>query len=212
MWSETLQLTLAQDSDPAAVEYHLRESLQALPGLLHLGFGANLPGSWGAADCTLDLAFSESAPTDLDDILGRVPGLAGVQRVRYQRIGGGLRKPTMASGIWRTLLLRVRPQATTQQRAALEQDLLRMPAYMPGIRNWQLSRVQSPGRWTHVWQQEFARVDDLLGEYLSHPYHWAWVDRWFDPDCPDWTVDAIAHVFCPFQASLLGRVAPFTDN
>lgn len=207
MRNETVQLTLRQGADAVAVEHQLRESLQALPGLQHLGFGLNLPGSWGAADCTLDLLWDESAPASLDLLLGQIPGLAGVQRVTYQRIGGGRREPAIRSGIWRTLLLRVRPQATAQQRASLEQDLLRMPAYMPGIRNWQLSRVSSPGAWTHVWQQEFVRVEDLLGEYLSHPYHWAWVDRWFDPDCPDWAVDAIAHAFCPFQASLLGRGA-----
>lgn len=212
MWTETLQLKLLHGANPAEVEGSLRERLQSLPGLLHLGFGQNLPGSWGAADCTLDLLFAESPPAWLDDRLAQVPGLAGVQRIAYQRVGGGLREPAMTHGIWRTLLLRVRPQATAHQRAALEQDLLRMPAYMPGIRNWQLSRVSSPGEWTHVWQQEFTRVEDLLGEYLSHPYHWAWVDRWFDPDCPDWTVDAIAHAFCPFQASLLGRLATHTEN
>ena len=211
MWSETLQLTLSADSDPSVLDSLLRERLQALPDLLYLGFGQNLPGSWGAADCTLDLLFAESPPVALDDILSHLPGIAGFQRIPYQRIGGGLREPALTGGAWRTLLLRVRPQAM-EQRAALEQDLRRMPGYMPGIRNWQLSRVTSPSPWTHVWQQEFARVEDLLGEYLSHPYHWAWVDRWFDPDCPDWAVDAIAHAFCPFQQSLLARAAEFSES
>ncbi|BAU72847.1 Dabb family protein [Metapseudomonas furukawaii] len=212
MWSETLQLDLAGDVDERAVEAQLREALQAGAGLLHLAFGRNLPGSWGAADCTLDLLFADAPPAHLDDLLNRLEGVASIRRLRYQRIGGGVREPGLAGGIWRTLLLRVRPQASAEQIRALEQDLLRMPAYMPGIRNWQLSRVPAPGPWTHVWQQEFARVDDLLGEYLAHPYHWAWVDRWFDPDCPDWTVDAIAHAFCPFASSLLGRAAPHSHH
>ncbi|MCQ4438476.1 hypothetical protein NO135_26060, partial [Clostridioides difficile] len=68
---------------------------------------------------------------------------------------------------------------------------------MPGIRNWRLSRIETPGAWTHVWQQEFAYVGDLLGEYLMHPYHWGWVDRRFDAESPAWPVDAISHAFCP---------------
>ncbi|MDE3736973.1 Dabb family protein [Pseudomonas resinovorans] len=212
MSRESLQLNLSGGVDPVEFEVRLRERLQALPGLLHFGFGRNLPGSWGAADCTLDLLFADAAPANLDDLLGQLPGIASIERVAYRRIGGGLREPGLAGGIWRTLLLRVRPQATVEQRAALEQDLLRMPDYIGGIRNWQLARVSTPGHWTHVWQQEFACVDDLLGEYLIHPYHWAWVDRSFDPDCPDWSVDAIAHAFCPLQTSLLGRAASNPDN
>ena len=86
MWSETLQLTLSADSDPSVLDSLLRERLQALPDLLYLGFGQNLPGSWGAADCTLDLLFAESPPVALDDILSHLPGIAGFQRIPYQRI------------------------------------------------------------------------------------------------------------------------------
>ena len=24
-----------------------------------------------------------------------------------------------------------------------------------------------------------------MGAYLMHPIHWARVDRWFDPECPE---------------------------
>ncbi|BBT15309.1 hypothetical protein WP8S17C03_13580 [Metapseudomonas otitidis] len=212
MSSESLQLNLSDGTDPALFELRLRECLRDMPGLLHLSFGRNLPGSWGAADCTLDLLFAGAAPANLDALLGRLPGIAHFERLPYQRIGGGLREPGLEGGIWRTLLLRVRQQATVAQREALERDLLRMPDYILGIRNWQLARVSTPGRWTHVWQQEFTCADDLLGEYLAHPYHWAWVDRWFDPDCPDWAVDAIAHAYCPQQTSLLGRAALYPDH
>ncbi|MGH8354181.1 MAG: Dabb family protein [Pseudomonas sp.] len=214
MWHETAQLDLAPDAAPGALEEALRQRARSLPGLRHLSLGRNLEGSWGAGDYTLDLSFASAAAQAAGAAsLAQLPGVARLDRLAYRRLGGGQRAPGLKDGIWRTLLLRVRPQAGPARVAALEQDLLRMPAYMPGIGNWQLSRVVSDSPWTHVWQQEFARVEDLLGEYLTHPFHWGWVDRWFDPEFPEWTVEAIAHAFCPLAASILTQpLALPTDN
>lgn len=139
--------------------------------------------------------------------MARLPGIERIDGARCRAIGGGLREPALREGVWRTLMLRTPPQAGTVRIAALERELLQMPAFMPGIRNWRLSRIEPPGAWTHVWQQEFAHVGDLLGEYLMHPYHWGWVDRRFDAESPDWTVDAISHAFCPLASSLLADTA-----
>ncbi|MBN3821463.1 Dabb family protein, partial [Paraburkholderia sp. Se-20369] len=168
----------------------------------------NLAGSWGAGDYTLDLLADDSShePESAAADFARLPGIARIDAATCHAIGGGAREPGLRDGVWRTLMLRTRAQATGAQVAALERELLRMPACMPGIRNWRLSRVASPGAWTHVWQQEFARLDDLLGEYLLHPFHWGWVDRRFDAEHPDWTVDAISHAFCPLASSLLADV------
>lgn len=203
MWAESVQLDLAPGANPADICGLLRDRLADLPGFLHLALGANLPGSWGASDCTLDLLFEHDPGQSLTERLVELPGTSRLERHAYRRIGGGLRESGLANGIWRTLLLHIRPDADPVQRAALERDLLRMPAYMPGIRNWQLSAVIGDSRWSYVWQQEFASLGDLQGEYLAHPYHWGWVDRWFDPEFPEWLVDSIAHAFCPFQSSLL---------
>lgn len=199
---ETAQLYLEPDS--TADEEQIRHALLALPGLQHLSLARNLEGSWWAGDYTLDLCFSNAADhSDVNSHLARLPGVARLDRVAYQRIGGGQRARDLQDGIWRTLLFRVRPEQDAALVAALERDLLRMPAYMPGIRNWQLARVCSDSQWTHVWQQEYSRLEDLQGEYLAHPYHWGWVDRWFDPEFSEWTVEAISHAFCPLQTSLL---------
>lgn len=202
MWYETAQLYL--DPDTETDESLIRRTLLTLPGLQHMNLGRNHEGSWWAGDFTVDLFFSDGiCRRDVTDHLAQLPGVARLDHVTYQRIGGGQRAPDLKDGIWRTLLLRVRPEQDPALVTALERDLLRMPAYMPGIRNWQLGRVCSDSNWTHVWQQEYSRLDDLQGEYLTHPYHWGWVDRWFDPEFPEWTVEAISHAFCPLETSIL---------
>lgn len=203
MWHETAQLYL--DSEAAVDESLLQRTLSRLPGLHHLDLSRNLQGSWWAGDFTLDLTLAEALPAEEVGRLLQLTGVARLDRVAYRRVAGGEREPDLTGGIWRTLLLRTRPGQDSERIAELERDLLRMPEYMPGIRNWQLSRVCSDSSWTHVWQQEYSRLEDLQGEYLTHPYHWGWVDRWFDPEFAEWTVDAISHAFCPLQSSLLSH-------
>ncbi|MGH8808073.1 MAG: Dabb family protein [Noviherbaspirillum sp.] len=204
MRHETAQLYLAAGVDRDGVERNLHALAATIPGLRGMQVGRNLVGCWGAGDYTIDLQLDADAPHAAGAArLAQLPGVSRADHVSYRRLGGGRRAADLQHGLWRTLMFSVRPQVNAEQRAALERDLLRMPRYMPGIRNWQLSRVTSDSCWSHVWQQEFDCVDDLLGEYLMHPFHWGWVDRWFDPECPEWMVTAISHAFCPLDASIL---------
>ncbi|RQR32979.1 Dabb family protein [Burkholderia sp. Bp9142] len=209
MRHDTAQVCVSATDDAGACECALRAAAHALPGATRVALARNLDGCWGAGDYTLDVLRDERATDQATDFtaLARVPGVVRIDGAACRAIGGGLREPALRDGIWRTLMLRVRPEAAEAQVRDLERELLRMPAFMPGIRNWRLSRIVTPGAWTHAWQQEFARVDDLLGEYLLHPYHWGWVDRRFDAESPDWTVDAISHAFCPLASSLLADTA-----
>ena len=74
------------------------------------------------------------------------------------------------------------------------------------IRSWALSGVdqeRTPSRWTHAWEQEYATLDGLRRDYMLHPYHWAGVDRWFDPEMPDRIVELdLVHVFYERVATL----------
>ncbi|KWC76651.1 hypothetical protein WL74_27090 [Burkholderia cepacia] len=209
MRHDTAQVFVSADCDAGGIERALHEAAHALAGAKRVALARNQDGSWGAGDYTLDVLRADSAANGTADFaaLAQLPGIVRIDGAVCRAIGGGLREPALRDGVWRTLMLRVRPQAGAEQVAALERELLRMPAFMPGIRNWRLSRIAPPGAWTHVWQQEFARVGDLLGEYLMHPYHWGWVDRRFDAESPDWTVDAISHAFCPLASSLLAETA-----
>ncbi|MCA7931263.1 Dabb family protein [Burkholderia cepacia] len=209
MRHDTAQVFVSADCDAGGIERALPEAAHALAGAKRVALARNQDGSWGAGEYTLDVLRDDSATDGTADFaaLAQLPGIVRIDGAVCRAIGGGLREPALRDGVWRTLMLRVRPQAGAEQVAALERELLRMPAYMPGIRNWRLSRIATPGAWTHVWQQEFVHVGDLLGEYLMHPYHWGWVDRRFDAESPDWTVDAISHAFCPLASSLLAETA-----
>jgi len=132
-----------------------------------------------------------------------------VEVVRYSPATRDVRAPGLTGGIQRTLLFHVDSTADPAEVGAFERSLAAMPHYIDAIRNSSLSRVDEvwgcTGRpWTHVWEQEFETLDGLTGDYMNHPYHWAWVDTWFDPQAPNFIVDTtLVHAMCDLDRSLL---------
>lgn len=167
-----------------------------------------LPGSHFGGDLLAHFAFDSA---EQRDALGAAlaPLLAGdaVDGADYQGSLDGKQTPDLANGVYRVLLLSVDEGSDPEAVAQFESETRMMPHYIPAIRNWQLSRADAAvggRRWTHVWEQEYAGVEGLLGPYMMHPYHWARIDRWFDPECPERIVDArLCHSFCALEASIL---------
>ena len=124
---------------------------------------------------------------------------------RVTRAGGLAGGP----GVWRALIFRVTPQGFPAQAAELEAALQLMPKYIREIRGWALNSVafsEGPKSFTHVWEQEFARLEDLTGAYMNHPLHWGYVDAWFDAECPQYVVDPhLLQVAGEIDASIIVR-------
>jgi hypothetical protein len=162
-----------------------------LPGVINGGellVHLQLPVTDGAAEVV----------GTLDDALDAA-GVSRIDGVQYHPSPGQSRAGVPRS-VYRALLLRVAPGTTEATVERFEQDLLRMPRYIPSIGAWRLNRVEKsvgPVEWTHVWEQEFTDRASLMGQYLEHPIHWSVVDRWFDPECPEAVVlDRVCHTFC----------------
>ncbi|AQA25003.1 stress responsive A/B Barrel domain protein [Rhodococcus sp. MTM3W5.2] len=160
--------------------------------LAHLQFDAE--DRWRAAEPAVDALLDPSVVDHVDgaEYRGEPRGQLGVGA---------------EGGVYRALLLRVDPSAADTVVERFEAELLRMPRHVPAIRAWQLSRVsraEGASPWTHVWEQEFTDLQGLMGPYLAHPVHWAYIDRWFDPECPDVIVrDRVCHSFCALDGSVV---------
>ncbi|MCX4725776.1 Dabb family protein [Streptomyces sp. NBC_01306] len=193
-------------STPEAVT-GLDRAAALLPGVRACSAGTDLPGSFGglglSGDLTTDGELSASAVRSLlrdatIDTKGDAKADAQVDAVPLAPVAS---RQVELSGprVKRTLALAVRPGTPPETVARFEADLMAMPDHIATIHSWALSRVDATvesSRWTHVWEQEFADVDGLTGAYLLHPYHWTYVDRWFDSELPTSIVaPALAHVF-----------------
>lgn len=200
-------------ADPAAGAERVRALSRTIPAD-RCSVAASLPASRGAGDLVWRMLFADAeawAASGAEAALDRLSadaGVASLDAAAYRLRGVGVRRPELKDGVYRALLVSLdegTPEATAD---AFSRDVAAMPDHIPQILNWALSPVawfRGAKRWTHVWEQEFATVGDLTGPYMTHPYHWAHVDRWFDPEMPEQVVavNAIRHSVSALETSLL---------
>lgn len=210
MYKLTRLVTLADPASASPLADEIRAMAAAHSAYRQL-VAPTLTGSHFGGDILAHFSFDDAAGRDafgkaLAPLLTN-PAVASVDGVAYQSGAGGRADPGLANGVYRVLLLSVAEGVDATAIGRFEAETRMMPHYIPAIRNWQLSRAdEATGarRWTHVWEQEYADAGGLMGPYMMHPYHWARIDRWFDPECPDRIVDArLCHSSCAMEASVL---------
>ncbi|MAT95255.1 MAG: hypothetical protein CME59_22010 [Halioglobus sp.] len=227
---QTAQLALKPEvaDNPAALEAVLLGAAETLPGLQASALGRNFAPEYAAGHLTWDLLYPDAASAaqagDSATWSAKVlPALTQycteVHALELTTIEAGIREPELADGVKRTAFFRLLPGQDTATADRFERDLLEMPAQIEAIRNWRLSRATAApwnttdaAPWSYVWEQEFADLDGLLGPYMAHPHHWAYIDRWFDPESGAQAIDAdLSHAFSPLENSLLAREANLPD-
>jgi len=201
-----------------AVTQTLRDATAHSPMVARSMLEPTLPGVMNGGDFIWHLQFADEAAyrACLNQAHWRdkvTPSFEGGTFKRYQSAayqGGlsGARPMKLARGVYRTLILTIKPGISPDLIAGFEKELAGMPKYISSIKNWQLSRVSEAGgdrQWTHVWEQEYENLQGLTGPYMDHPFHWGLVDRWFNPECSQWIVDKVlCHTYCEFKDSVLG--------
>jgi hypothetical protein len=205
-------------ADVATLERELGDVAARLPAVRQSHLGRHLPNTVGGGDYTWDLAFADEAACPSWDDQLRVAGhdalvahvLDRVDAVQFECTNNHVPEPAIANCVKRTLFIEVDRDAPEDRRGEFDRVLTGMPRYISAIRNWGYHRVDDantvgPRRWTHVWEQEFRDLDGLRGDYMMNPYHWGYVDPWFDPESPTRHVaPGVAHVFCASERSILG--------
>jgi hypothetical protein len=118
-------------------------------------------------------------------------------------------EPNMKDGIYRALFLHVKQGAPADKIKQFGNETVQMPDYIPEIRNWALNEaVETRGelKWTHIWEQEYRKLEDLRGPYMTSPHHWGVIDRWFDLEHPDWIVASrLCHSASEMPQSMMAK-------
>ena len=205
MFDLTRLIHLASGLDQARVDAFNARLRAVLAGADRHLVAPTLAGSRNGGDILVHAQFrAEKSRADSEPNLDRLINsvlVTHVDGVDYEAEPAS--PPESPESVYRTLLLAVAPQTPAEVVAAFESDLLLMPRYVHTIRTCQLSRptrTVGASRWTHVFEQQFTDEAGLMGAYLTHPIHWARVDRWFYPECPEFIVrERICHSFCAMK-------------
>jgi hypothetical protein len=202
-------LTLRPEARAAA----LRAQLQALSDtasasgapLLAEAIKPNINGG----DLIWRQGFSARDDAAIDTLraLAADPAVAAVDWAVFESIGAGDNAPQTPGGAYRQLTLSVVDGTPASVTERFERETAAMPDHISTILRWRLSRVLASGgarNWTHVWEQEYAGPEGFQGEYMNHPYHWGFIDRWFDIEAPDRIVDRrISNSLCRIDRRVL---------
>jgi hypothetical protein len=215
MFKQVALITFRADLD-AAVRAAFAARLQdAVPAdFSYLGNG--LPASHRGGDLVWHLHFADEAAwrasgaeTSLDAIAAD-PGVAELDAAAYTVARFRVGDPGLRNGVCRVLLVAAEAKASAAARQEFADDLAAMPAYIPEIVNWGMNSVtasRGERQWTHVWEQEFAEVEHLTGPYMNSPYHWGFVDRWFDSEMPEQIIPNgdLRHSASRLETSVIAR-------
>lgn len=189
----------------------------ALPGARRALLEPVCPGGYGAGDFIWRVAFPDAAaarcalegrPWQASGaaLLGDQARVERIEHAAWQSAGGGGRSPP-EGGAYRVALFCANRAPSAERLARFAAETVAMPRYIRSIRSWQLAAACEAGGsrpWTHVWEQEYDELAGLTGTYMMHPYHWGHVDRWFDPEWPEWLVDPVlCHAFCATTAPVI---------
>jgi hypothetical protein len=189
----------------ASLERALREAAPRLPGVRRSQLGRHLAGSVGGGDYTWDAWLDDAGPP-LEAMLAGDPLRAAIaacgarfDALRFRPQRGRIAEPRIRQPIKRTLFLRVLPGTARDRVLRFDADMCGMPEHIPAIRNWAYHRADPslhPTSWTHVWEQEYLSIEGLQGDYMLSPYHWGFIDLYFDLESGVQIVDKkLAHVF-----------------
>lgn len=178
--------------------------------------GAGLPASHRGGDLVWHLHFADEAAwraSGVEAVLDQIaadPGIAELDSAAYAVKRFGVGDAGLRNGVCRVLLVAAVAEASAAARQDFANELAAMPDYIPEIINWGMNTVtasRGERQWTHVWEQEFAVVEHLTGPYMTNPYHWAFIDRWFDSEMPEQIIPNgdLRHSASTLEASVIAR-------
>lgn len=97
---------------------------------------------------------------------------------------GNARCSDKESKAHRLLIFHAYPDTPVELKEKMEETIVRFVDYVSGMVNCKIARVvESDGNmdWSYAFECDYDTPATYLGSYLATPYHWAYIDKYFDP-------------------------------
>ncbi len=201
MFSAVFMITFAEKAVDAETE-QIKSALKTLldkisPVTIQ---GDVLPYAFGGGDYFAEIGFQSQtdyeaakAGTDWAELLSLLNNTIVIDHFEFVAYGEGRLNITGdQAACHRVLIFEIIPDADPAALEKMETIMPDMCLYIPGLINCKLAKVvESSGsmNWSYAFECDFDDPMTFLTNYNYRPYHWANVDKFFEPACSEWVAD-----------------------
>ena len=113
----------------------------------------------------------------------------------------------------RVLFFSIREDADPEMIEKMEAVMNDMCGHVPGLRNCKFAKViESTGTddWKYAYECDFDEPMSFLGKYMSTPFHFLYIDKFFEPACGEWVANP--NLCTPYLAQEKPFLANFAEE
>ena len=202
MFSAVFMATFAEGIDSTAKESFDADVTSAANAITDVNLAAPVlepPMPGGDYFCELgfpdqaayEQAKSEETWKSLYALFENSPMLSGFEYVAYGDGTLTLQEKTI-SKCHRILIFSLLEDADPVMVAKMEANMNGMTEHVPGLKNCKFAKiVESAGSdsWAYAYECDFDEPGSFLGKYMTTPYHFCYIDKFFEPACNEWIVN-----------------------
>lgn len=116
------------------------------------------------------------------------------------------------SACHRILIFSLLDDADPAMVTKMEANMNGMTEHVPGLRNCKFAKiVESDGSdaWAYAYECDFDEPGSFLGKYMTTPYHFCYIDKFFEPACNEWIANT--NLCTPYIAQETPFLAHYAD-
>lgn len=221
MFSAVFMVTFAEGADDAAKQSFIASMQSAADALSSVNIaGETLEPPMPGGDYFCEIGFKDQAEyehakaqsgwSDLHTVLED----AVVGHFEFVAFGDGTLtlQEKEVSKCHRILIFSLIDDPDPEMVAKMEANMNGMTKRVPGLRNCKFSKVveaSGTNEWDYAFECDFDEPTSFLGKYMTTPYHFCYIDKFFEPACNEWIVDP--NLCTPYIAQETPFLANYVD-
>lgn len=199
MHSAVFSVTLAEGTDAEQYVADAKVAAEAVSPVFLADMVLEPPMPGGNFYCEVgfadEKAFEEAKETEAWTVLkDLMTDKEKVANCEYLAFGDGslTLQEKEESTCHRLLFFSIREGADPAMIEKMETVMNDMCDHVPGLRNCKLAKViESEGtdEWAYAYECDFDEPMTFLGKYMATPFHFLYIDKFFEPACGEWVVN-----------------------
>ena len=222
MFSAVFMATFAEGADASAKEAFDADVKASAGAITTVNLAAPvLEPPMPGGDYFCELGFKDQAEYDQakaqpswNDLYTLFENTAVVAGFEFAAYGDGTLtlQEKSVSKCHRVLIFSLLEDANPDMVAKMEANMNGMTEHVPGLRNCKFAKiVESAGSdsWAYAFECDFDEPGSFLGKYMTTPYHFCYIDKFFESACNEWIVNT--NLCTPYLAQETPFLANYAD-